>query len=41
MNAIFLQPTPITKDNIGDAIAAGHISKEQACEGARDGVNGC
>ncbi|MCC0021007.1 MAG: substrate-binding domain-containing protein [Nitratireductor sp.] len=41
MNAIFLQPTPITKDNIGDAIAAGHISKEQACEGAMDGVNGC
>ncbi|SIO02204.1 substrate-binding domain-containing protein [Vannielia litorea] len=41
MNAIFLSPTPITKDNIGDAIDAGHISKEQACEGAMDGVNGC
>jgi len=41
MNAIFLQPTPITKDNIGVAIEAGHISKEQACEGAMDGVNGC
>ncbi|WP_413876826.1 substrate-binding domain-containing protein [Albidovulum sp.] len=41
MNAIFLQPTPITKDNIGAAIDAGHISKEQACEGAVEGVNGC
>ncbi|MDF1873188.1 substrate-binding domain-containing protein [Vannielia sp.] len=41
MNAIFLSPTPITKDNIGDAIEAGHISKEKACEGAMDGVNGC
>ncbi|MGR3795531.1 substrate-binding domain-containing protein [Vannielia sp. SX4] len=41
MNAIFLAPTPITKANIGEAIDAGHISKEQACEGAMDGVNGC
>ncbi len=41
MDAIFLAPTPITKDNIGAAIEAGHISKEQACEGAMDGVNGC
>jgi D-xylose transport system substrate-binding protein len=41
MDAIFLAPTPITKANIGDAIDAGHISKEQACEGAMDGVNGC
>lgn len=41
MNAILLSPTPITKDNIGDAIDAGHISKEQACEGAMAGVNGC
>ncbi len=41
MNAILLDPTPITRANIGDAIAAGHISKEMACEGAMDGVNGC
>ncbi|MCB2127743.1 MAG: substrate-binding domain-containing protein [Rhodobacteraceae bacterium] len=41
MNAIFLAPTPITKDNLGVAIDAGHISKEQACEGAMAGVNGC
>ena len=41
MSAIFLAPTPITKDNLGLAIEAGHISKEQACEGAMAGVNGC
>ena len=41
MNAIFLEPTPITKDNLNVAIDAGHISKEQACEGAMDGVAGC
>lgn len=41
MNAIFLSPTPITKDNINVAIDAGHISKEKACEGAMAGVAGC
>ena len=41
MNAIFLAPTPITKDNLNLAIDAGHISKEQACEGAMAGVAGC
>ena len=41
MNAIFLEPTPVTKDNLNVAIDAGHISKEQACEGAMDGVAGC
>jgi D-xylose transport system substrate-binding protein len=41
MNAIFLTPTPVTKDNLNVAIDAGHISKEQACEGAMDGVAGC
>jgi D-xylose transport system substrate-binding protein len=41
MNAIFLDPTPITKDNLNLAIDAGHISKEQACEGAMAGVSGC
>jgi D-xylose transport system substrate-binding protein len=41
MNAIFLAPTPITKDNLNVAIDAGQISKEQACEGAMDGVAGC
>lgn len=41
MNAIFLSPTPITKDNISAVIDAGHIAKDKVCEGAIDGVNGC
>jgi D-xylose transport system substrate-binding protein len=41
MNAIFLAPTPITKDNINVVIEAGHIAKDKVCEGAMDGVNGC
>jgi len=41
MNAILLAPTPLTKDNINVAIEAGHITKEQACEGAMPGVVGC
>jgi D-xylose transport system substrate-binding protein len=42
MNAILLQPTPITKANINVAIDAGHISKEQACAGVAAGaVPGC
>lgn len=41
MNAIFLAPTPITKDNINVVIEAGHIAKDKVCEGAMAGVNGC
>ena len=41
MNAIFLQPTPITKENLNLVIDAGHISKEQACEGAAADVAAC
>nr|WP_323776817.1 substrate-binding domain-containing protein [Amylibacter sp.] len=41
MNAIFLAPTPITKDNINVVIDAGHIAKDKVCEGAMDGVPGC
>ncbi|HSF65638.1 MAG TPA: substrate-binding domain-containing protein [Paracoccaceae bacterium] len=41
MNAILLDPTPLTKDNLNVAIDAGHISKAQACEGAMAGVKGC
>jgi D-xylose transport system substrate-binding protein len=41
MNAILLAPTPLTKANLNVAIDAGHISKEQACEGAAAGVVGC
>ena len=41
MNAILLAPTPLTAANLNVAIDAGHISKEQACEGAMAGVVGC
>jgi len=41
VNAILLDPTPLTRENIGVAIDAGHISKEMACEGAMEGVVGC
>ena len=41
MNAILLTPTAITKDSVNLAIDAGHITKEQACEGAMAGVKGC
>ncbi len=39
MNAIFLAPTPITKDNINVVIDAGHIAKDKVCEGAMAGVS--
>jgi D-xylose transport system substrate-binding protein len=41
MNAILLAPTPLTKDNLNLAIDAGHITKEQACEGAMEGIAAC
>ncbi|MGL5008482.1 MAG: D-xylose ABC transporter substrate-binding protein, partial [Paracoccaceae bacterium] len=41
MNAILLAPTPLTVANLNVAIEAGHITKEQACEGAIAGVVGC
>jgi D-xylose transport system substrate-binding protein len=41
MNAIFLAPTPVTKDNINAVIDAGHIAKDKVCEGAMAGVTGC
>jgi D-xylose transport system substrate-binding protein len=41
MNAILLAPTPLTAANLNVAIDAGHISKEEACEGAVAGVMGC
>jgi D-xylose transport system substrate-binding protein len=41
MNAIFLAPTPITKENLNVVIDAGVISKDQACEGAMADVAAC
>ena len=41
INAILLDPTPLTRDNLSVAINGGHITKEQACAGALPGVDGC
>ncbi|MEO0401480.1 MAG: substrate-binding domain-containing protein [Pseudomonadota bacterium] len=41
MNAIFLDPTPITQANISAVIDAGHIAKDKVCAGAVAGVDGC
>lgn len=41
MNAILLTPTAITKDTLNLAIDGGHITKEQACEGALPDVKAC
>ena len=42
MNAILLPPTPITKDNLGDVIDTGWITKDKACAGVKAGsVKGC
>lgn len=41
MNAILLTPTAITKDTLNLAIDGGHITKEEACEGAMEGVAAC
>ena len=41
MNAILLTPTAITKDTLNLAIDGGHITKEQACEGAMEGIAAC
>jgi len=41
MHAILLEPTPLTRENLHLAIEAGHITREQACQGAMAGVRGC
>ena len=41
MNAILLEPTPVTQENLNVVIEAGHSQKEQVCEGAKEGVAGC
>ena len=37
MNSILIPPNPITKDNLGDVINAGWITKEEACAGVPAG----
>jgi D-xylose transport system substrate-binding protein len=41
MNAILLQPDPITKANLKDVIDSGWIKKEEACAGAAKDVPAC
>jgi D-xylose transport system substrate-binding protein len=41
LNAILMDPTPLTRANLNVAIDGGHITKAQACEGALPGVVGC
>ena len=41
MNAILLEPTPVTQDNLEVVIDAGHSEQAQVCEGAEEGVAGC
>ncbi len=42
MNALFLTPVPITKDNLDVVIAAGWIKKAEVCQGVKLGtVKGC
>ena len=41
MNAILLDPTPVTADNLNVVIDAGHIAKDKVCEGAMDSVAAC
>ncbi len=40
-NAILLNPTPITKENLNIVIDADYITKKEVCAGAQAGVAGC
>jgi D-xylose transport system substrate-binding protein len=37
VNAVLIPPNPITKDNLGDVISAGWVTKEEACAGVAAG----
>ncbi|MEL6678806.1 MAG: D-xylose ABC transporter substrate-binding protein [Pseudomonadota bacterium] len=41
MNAIFLEPIPVTQDNLSTVIDAGWISKDALCQGVTSGVAAC
>lgn len=41
MTAIFLEPVPVTADNLGDVIDANWIAKDKVCDGAMDTVAAC
>ncbi|MCA0434721.1 MAG: substrate-binding domain-containing protein [Proteobacteria bacterium] len=41
MNSILIPPNPITKDKLGEVIAAGWVTKDEVCAGVKDGVEAC
>ncbi len=41
MNAVFLAPVPVTKDNLSVVVDAGWISKETLCQGVSGGAAPC
>ena len=40
-NAILLNPTPITRENLNIVIEADHVTRNEVCQGAVPGVAGC
>ena len=38
MNSMFLNPIPITRDNLGIVIDAGWIKKDEVCQGVKPGT---
>ena len=41
MNAVFLAPVPVTKDNLSVVVDAGWITKESLCQGVSSGMAPC
>ena len=41
MNAVFLAPIPVTKDNLSVVVDAGWISKDALCQGVSAGPAPC
>ncbi|MEM7212128.1 MAG: substrate-binding domain-containing protein, partial [Pseudomonadota bacterium] len=41
LNAMFLAPLPVTKDNLADVVDAGWIAKDKLCQGVSNGPAPC
>jgi D-xylose transport system substrate-binding protein len=41
VDAVFLKPIPITKDNLNVVVDAGWISKDELCQGVKNGPAPC
>ena len=41
LNAMFLAPLPVTKDNLGAVVDAGWIAKDKLCQGVSNGPAPC